>query len=92
VKCGAVDEMRDERYADTSCRITTYTVDHLAYSLQPPVVVAVADYEGSGRFSCDLTDVDPKEVAIGNQLEMTFRRLYTAQGVHNYFWKARPMR
>ncbi|MBI3781821.1 MAG: OB-fold domain-containing protein [Deltaproteobacteria bacterium] len=92
VKCGAVDQMRDERYADTSCRITTYTLDHLAYSLQPPVVVAVADYEGSGRFSCELTDVDPQEVAIGNQLEMTFRRLYTGQGVHNYFWKARPMR
>jgi 3-hydroxy-3-methylglutaryl CoA synthase len=92
VKCGAIDEMREERYADTSCRITTYTLDYLAYSLQPPVVVAIADYEGSGRFGCELTDVDPKEVAIGNQLEMTFRRLYTAQGVHNYFWKARPMR
>lgn len=92
VKCGAVDQMRDERYADTSCRIATYTLDHLAYTLQPPVVVAVADYEGSGRFSCELTDVDAREVAIGNQLEMTFRRLYTAQGVHNYFWKARPMR
>jgi len=22
---------------------------------------------------------------------MTFRRLYTAEGVHNYFWKARPV-
>jgi hypothetical protein len=22
---------------------------------------------------------------------MTFRRLYSAQGVHNYFWKARPL-
>ena len=21
---------------------------------------------------------------------MTFRRLYTADGIHNYFWKARP--
>jgi uncharacterized OB-fold protein len=38
-----------------------------------------------GRFSCELTDVDPKSVAIGNTLEMTFRRLFTAQGVHNYF-------
>jgi hypothetical protein len=25
-------------------------------------------------------------------VEMTFRRLYTtADGVHNYFWKARPI-
>ncbi len=92
VKCGAVDRMRDERFADTSCRVATYTLDHLAYSLQPPVVAAFVDYEGGGRFSCELTDVDPQEVAIGNHLEMTFRRLFTAQGVHNYFWKARPGR
>lgn len=92
VHCGAIDDMQEERYADTACRVTTYTLDYLAYSLQPPVVVAVADYEGGGRFSCELTDVDPKQVKIGDQLEMTFRRLYTAQGVHNYFWKARPMR
>jgi len=30
--------------------------------------------------------------AIGTHLEMTFRRLFTAQSVHNYFWKARPGR
>jgi hydroxymethylglutaryl-CoA synthase len=92
VKCKAVDQMKEERFADTSGRITTYTIDHLAYSLQPPVVVGIVDYEGGGRFSSELTDVDPKEVKIGNVLEMTFRRLYTGQGVHNYFWKARPGR
>lgn len=92
VKCGAVDHMRVERFADTSCRIATYTLDHLAYTLQPPVVAAFVDYEGGGRFSCELTDVEPKAVAIGDHLEMTFRRLFTAQGVHNYFWKARPGR
>ncbi|HVN83222.1 MAG TPA: OB-fold domain-containing protein [Candidatus Binatia bacterium] len=92
VKCGAVDQMRDERFADTSCRVATYTLDHLAYTLQPPVVAAFVDYEGGGRFTCELTDVEPKAVAIGNHLEMTFRRLFTAQGVHNYFWKARPGR
>lgn len=92
VRCGAIDAMRDERFADTPCRVTTYTLDHLAYTLQPPVVAAIVDYEGGGRFGCELTDVDPKDVAIGTQLEMTFRRLYTAQGVHNYFWKARPGR
>jgi uncharacterized OB-fold protein len=92
VKCGSVDRMRDERFADTSCEVATYTLDHLAYSLQPPVVAAIADFKGGGRMSCELTDVDPSEVAIGDELEMTFRRLYTGQGVHNYFWKARPRR
>ena len=39
-----------------------------------------------------MTDVDPATVAIGDRVEMTFRRLYTADGVHNDFWKARPVR
>ena len=25
------------------------------------------------------------------RVEMTFRRLFTADGIHNYFWKARPV-
>jgi uncharacterized OB-fold protein len=37
-----------------------------------------------------MTDADPGKVAIGQRVQMTFRRLYTAEGVHNYFWKARP--
>jgi hydroxymethylglutaryl-CoA synthase len=31
-------------------------------------------------------------VAIGNRVEMTFRRLMTAHDVHNYFWKCKPLR
>jgi uncharacterized OB-fold protein len=38
-----------------------------------------------------MTDVDPDAVSVGTRVEMTFRRLYTAEGVHNYFWKARPL-
>lgn len=92
VQCGAVDSMDDVAYADETARVATYTVDHLAYSLQPPVVAAVIDYDQGGRFACELADVDPKKVEIGQELEMTFRRLYTADGVRNYFWKARPRR
>jgi 3-hydroxy-3-methylglutaryl CoA synthase len=90
--CGAVDQMREEPFARQACKIATYTLDHLAYSLQPPVVAAVLDFDGGGRLACELTDVNPADVAIGDELEMTFRRLYTGQGVHNYFWKARPRR
>ena len=50
------------------------------------------DFENGGRVLFELTDVDPEKVAIGDELEMTFRRLFTADGVHNYFWKARPRR
>jgi hypothetical protein len=37
-----------------------------------------------------MTDVVASELAIGDRVSMTFRRVWTAQGVHNYFWKARP--
>lgn len=92
LSCKSVDKMKPERYADKRCRITTFTLDRLAYSLQPPVISTVVDFDCGGRLACELTDADPKEVKIGNELEMTFRRFYTGQGVHNYFWKARPQR
>jgi 3-hydroxy-3-methylglutaryl CoA synthase/uncharacterized OB-fold protein len=92
VKCRAVDQMVPERLADLKATVATFTVDRLAFSLSPPVVAAVIDFDGGGRFRCELTDVDPATVKIGDRVEMTFRRLFTADGVHNYFWKARPVR
>lgn len=92
VKCHAVDQMSLERIADLKATIATYTVDRLAFSPAPPLVAAVIDFDGGGRFNAELTDVDPDKIAIGNKVEMTFRRLYTAQNIHNYFWKARPVR
>ena len=83
----------DERpLADVQGTIVTYTVDRLAYSPSPPVVFAVVDFDGGGRLPVELTDVDAADVAIGGRVEMTFRRLFTADGIHNYFWKARPVR
>jgi uncharacterized OB-fold protein len=78
--------------ADIPATIATFTVDRLAYSPSPPVVFAVVDFDGGGRMPCELTDVDPGDVHIGDRVEMTFRRLYTADGIANYFWKARPIR
>ena len=92
VQCGAVDRMDSVACADAKARVATYTVDHLAYSLQQPVIAAVVDFDQGGRIACELADVEPDKVTIGQELEMTFRRLYTAEGVRNYFWKARPLR
>ena len=78
--------------ADATGTIVTSTVDRLAYSPSPPVVFAVVDFDGGGRLPVELTDVDPDDVEIGGRVEMTFRKLFTADGIHNYFWKARPVR
>ena len=92
VTCKSVDRMAPHPMADTPATVATYTIDRLAYSPSPPVVAAVVDFDGGGRFNCQLTDVDPSKVRIGDRVEMTFRKLVTAGGVHNYFWKARPLR
>jgi hydroxymethylglutaryl-CoA synthase len=91
MKGGAVDDMEPIGLADTLATITTFTVDRLAYSPSPPIVFAVVDFDGGGRFPVELTDVDADEVRIGDRVRMTFRRLYTADGIHDYFWKAKPV-
>lgn len=88
--------------AGTQGTIVTFTVDKLSYSLSPPLVFAIVDFDPApdggtsksegGRMPVELTDTDPDEVAIGGRVEMTFRRIATSDGIHNYFWKARPVR
>ncbi len=92
LSCGAVDSMSDEPMADVPAAVRTYTVDRLAFSLSPPTVFAVVDFDGGGRFQCELTDVDEDELSVGLRVEPTFRRLSTTNGLHNYFWKTRPTR
>jgi 3-hydroxy-3-methylglutaryl CoA synthase len=88
--CRAVDAMDREPLAGKPGTIATYTVDRLAFSPSPPMIDAVVDFDGGGRYVLEMADAGPEDVDIGTRVEMTFRRLYTSGGVHNYFWKARP--
>jgi 3-hydroxy-3-methylglutaryl CoA synthase/uncharacterized OB-fold protein len=90
LSCHAIDQMQPERLADVPGTVATFTIDHLAYSMSPPVIGVIIDFDGGGRFRCELTDAVASELSIGDRVTMTFRRVWTAQGVHNYFWKARP--
>ena len=91
-KGGSVDDMDLAPMAHTSGTVASFTVDRLAYSPSPPTVFAVVDFDGGGRVPLELTDVDADEVHVGMRVVPTFRRLYTADDIHNYFWKARPLR
>ncbi|MDP6560372.1 MAG: OB-fold domain-containing protein, partial [Candidatus Binatia bacterium] len=92
VKCHAKDEYEMVRMADQKVNIFTFTQDNLAATIDPPAVVAVVEFEGGGRGYFDMTDRDPKEVKMGMPVEFTFRKLYFERGIHNYFWKVRPVR
>lgn len=91
-KCRAKDQMADYGFRDKIGRLTTFSADYLSYSLNPPEIVAVVDFEGGGRMLCNMVDVKPEELKIGQQVEMTFRKMFTAGGIHSYFWKAQGIR
>jgi hydroxymethylglutaryl-CoA synthase len=84
--------MKDIPFANRRGKVATYTIDRLAFTPQPPMVMAMIDFDGGGRVELEVTDCQPDKIEIGLELEMTFRRFFTADGVHNYFWKARPVR
>jgi uncharacterized OB-fold protein len=89
-KFGFVDN--DQPLSDAQGTIVTFTVDRLAYSPSPPIVFAIVDFDSGARFPLELTDADPDDLKVGDRVEMTFRKLSTADGIHNYFWKAKPLR
>ena len=89
---GNTDDMEPAPMADVVATVATFTVDKLAYSPSPPIVFAICDFEGGGRLPVELTDVRADEVSMGMKVEMTFRRINTADEIANYFWKARPLR
>jgi hydroxymethylglutaryl-CoA synthase len=78
--------------AGATGEVVTFTVDRLAYSPSPPIVFAIVDFPDGTRAPLEMTDVDPDQLKVGDKVEMTFRKLSTADGIHNYFWKAKPVR
>jgi hydroxymethylglutaryl-CoA synthase len=88
--CGVIDEMSPYRFSDKKGTLFTYTGDNLAFSLNPPAIYGIVDFEGGGRFWFDLTDVDLEEIKVDMPVEMSFRKKYEDEtsGIHGYFWKA----
>jgi 3-hydroxy-3-methylglutaryl CoA synthase/uncharacterized OB-fold protein len=92
MSCGTLDKMEPVLMQHERGEVRTYTIDRIAFSPSPPVVVAVIDFESGGRFRCQLADVNPDEVQVGLKVEMVYRLISVAQsGIRNYFWKARPL-
>lgn len=88
----AVDDMAAAPMSEAEGTIALFTIDRIAYSPSPPIAFAVVDFDGGGRHPVELTDVDVDRLEIGGRIEMTFRKLFTSDEIHNYFWKARPVR
>jgi hydroxymethylglutaryl-CoA synthase len=72
--------------------LTSVTQDRLTTMPEPPVAMVVADFDGGGRLTAYATDVEADDVSVGMRVTPTFRRLWTTDGIHNYFWKLQPER
>jgi hydroxymethylglutaryl-CoA synthase len=93
VQCGTKDELDAVKLAHKGT-VFTFTLDHLVGGeyLNTPVPRIVIELEGGGRTFLQMTDCDPKEVAIGMPVELTLRCLHEGAGFHNYYWKCQPVR
>jgi len=90
VNCQAKDNFKAYKFSDKKETLFSYSIDQLMPTLNPPGVNGVIDFEGGGRLVCELTDCDIDKVKVGMLLEMTYRKMFTNRGIHNYFWKAKP--
>jgi len=85
--CGTKDGM-DPYKLSRRGTIFTYTNDYLYLNPDPPSSLAAIDLEGGGRFFGQVTDADPEDIKIGQEVELSFRKIHDGQDIPNYFWKA----
>lgn len=91
--CQAGEEFLEEiPLSDKKGTLFTFSMDQRAPVIDPPNVVAAVNLEGGGRFFSQMTDRDINNIKVGMPMELTFRRIHDALGVHNYFWKCKPVR
>ena len=90
--CQAKDDYEEVRLADKKATVFTFSMDERAVEVDPPRVWTINDLDGGGRIYCTMTDRDTEQIEIGMGVEMTFRKIHEGAGLHNYFWKCRPIR
>ncbi len=95
VNCQARERFELVRLSDKKAELVTFSRDYGsgAWSPQVPSVASVVNFEGGGRIECftvDWRSVD--DIYAGMPLEMTFRKLYYRDGIHQYLWKSMPLR
>jgi len=91
VNCQTKDDFEPYKFSDKKGKLFSYAIDQLQPTLNPPGVNGVIDFDGGGRMICELTDCEVEKVKVGMPVEMTYRKMFYSRGIHNYFWKAKPV-
>jgi len=91
--CGSLDEYEEVRLSDHISKLYTYSIDKYAGRSDAPLIIqAVAEDPNGCHVYTILTNVDPKDVKSGMEMEYTFRRMHELGNFPNYYWKLRPLR
>jgi uncharacterized OB-fold protein len=93
-KCRAKDNFDSIRLSDKKGKVFTFTLKYGGDipAFARPMVDTMVDFQGGGRALFGMTDMDVKDVKVGMEVEMAFRKIGTAGGIHNYYWRCMPLR
>ena len=92
-ECGTIDQMDDYYFYDRTGHIKSFTADRLAFTIAPPAMYGLIDFDEGGRLYLDITDCDADSLKVGMPVRMSLRRRYAdkGRGTYAYFWKAVPI-
>ena len=92
INCFAKDQFEPFRLSDQRGKVATFAMDYVTSDLDLPLVMAMVDFDVGARFYTSLTDKLAEGLKVGMPVEMTFRKLFSTEDMHQYFWKAMPLR
>ncbi len=76
-KCRRIGKLEPYRLKGRG-KIVSFNVTHVppaGFEVQTPYALAIIELEEGPRITTPITDCDPNEVKIGDEVEMVFRRL-----------------
>lgn len=91
-KCYTRGQFEVAPLADKKATVFTYSMDYVSSEVDLPLVLPIITFDGGGASVFYMTDCLPEEVRVGMPVDMSFRRIWYREGVHNYFWKSAPVR
>ena len=91
-RCHTKDSWETVRLSGQKGKVFTFSLDYVAPSVDVPLAITIINFDGGGRGLFMMTDRELEEVRCEAPVEMSFRKLRSSGGVHNYFWKAIPVR
>jgi hydroxymethylglutaryl-CoA synthase len=86
-KCHTKDNFDEVRLSDKKATLQSFSHEPATGQL-----IGLVNFDEGGRMWCNIGDTDYEELKIGMPMEMSFREVFYDLGIHDYFWKAVPVR